>query len=84
MNKKNLLDCFEKIITLVKENSLNELFFEKAKEPLEDVSTVLGISPLQSALFALVLEQSGEKDVSLNEIAETLKCGKMRLLKYYG
>jgi SpoVK/Ycf46/Vps4 family AAA+-type ATPase len=46
------------------------------------VSTVLGISPLQSALFALVLEQSGEKSVSLNEIAETLKCGKIQMLKY--
>jgi len=78
----NMLDHFEKILMLVKENGLNDLFFQTAGEHLDAASALLQTSPVQTALFALLLERFGEDSVPVNKIAETVKCSKIQLLKY--
>jgi len=76
-----MIDRFEKIIELAKENGLNDAFFDTAKEHLDAASAMMRISPVQSVLFAIILEHFGNKPVSMDKIAETLKCSKMQLLK---
>jgi len=78
----NMIDHFEKIIEMAKENGLNDAFFGAAKEHLDAVCSLMHISPVQAALFAMILERFGNSSVSLDKIAETLKCGKMQLLRY--
>jgi len=78
----NMIDHFEKIIEMAKENGLNDAFFNTAKEHLDAVSALMHISPVQIALFAMVLERFGNSSVSLDKIAETIKCSKMQLLRY--
>jgi len=77
-----MLEHFEKIIALAGENGLCDAFFENAREHLDAAAAVLHTSPVQTTLFALMLEHFGENHVSLEKISETLKCGKMRLLQY--
>jgi hypothetical protein len=77
-----MIDHFEKIIELAKENGFNDAFFEAAREHLDAVCGLMHISPVQTALFAIILERFGNSNVSLDTIAETLKCGKMQLLRY--
>jgi hypothetical protein len=78
----NMIDHFEKIIEMTKESGLNDAFFEAAKEHLDAVAGLMHITPVQAALFAMILERFGNSSVSLDKIAETLKCGKMQLLRY--
>jgi len=78
----NMIDHFEKIIGMAKENGFNDAFFEAAKEHLDAVSGLMHISPVQTALFAIILERFGNSNVSMDKLAETLKCGKMQLLRY--
>ena len=78
----NLLSQFEKIVELVNEKGLTDSFYADAKEHLDAVSGLLQISQVQSVLFALMLERVGRNSVSIDKIAETLKCGKIQLLRY--
>jgi hypothetical protein len=78
----NILKHFEKIIEFARENGLCDAFFEKAREDIDAAAAVLNISPVQTAIFALMLEHFGETSVSIDDIAKTIKCGKMQMLQY--
>jgi hypothetical protein len=77
-----LLENIGKIITLSGEHSLDEAFFREAKQPLAAVASVLKITPIQAALFSLILEHSDEQAVSIGLIAKKMDCGKIQLFKY--
>jgi len=78
----NTIENFEKIISLARKNGFSSAFFESAKEHLDAAGNLLKTNPTQTALFALLLEHFGEDSVSLKDLAKTLKCGKMQLIKY--
>jgi len=78
----NMLKHFERIIALAGENGFCDAFFENAREHLDAAAAVLHTSPVQTALFALMIEHFGEDYVSMEDIAKTLKCGKMQILQY--
>ena len=78
----NIIDHFEKIISLAKEHGFTDVFFESAKEHLETAGSLLETTPAQTALFAVILERFGEDSESLEDITKTLKCSKMQLLRY--
>lgn len=46
------------------------------------VSQKLGISPLQAILFSHFVEKSNDSHILLSEIAESIKCGLVRIIKY--
>jgi len=77
----NTIDRIEKIIELAKEDGFNGSFFDTAKEHLDAVSAIMHVSPVQAALFSIIFERFGSS-FSMDNIAETLKCGKMQLLRY--
>jgi len=78
----NIIDHFEKIITIVGESGLCNKFFDTAREHIEAAGALLQTTPIQTALFALILEHFGENHTSADDIAKTLKCGKMQLIRY--
>jgi hypothetical protein len=80
--KNNPLADFEQIRILAEEQGLSEGFFEKAKPHLETVTALLKINYIQAALFALLMERSGEEDASLAGIAKALNCGKIQAMQY--
>jgi hypothetical protein len=80
--KCNFLADFEQIRILAEEQGLTGDFFEKAKPHLENVTALLKITAVQAALFALLMERSGEDDASLAGIAKALKCGKIQAMQY--
>ena len=76
-----MIDHLEKIIELAKEYNFTNVFFANAEEHLNAVSNLLHITPKQSALFSIVFENYGEC-FTMDTIVDTLKCGKMQLLRY--
>jgi hypothetical protein len=77
-----ILDHFEKIIALAGERGLCDSFYDAAKDHLDAAASLLHINHVQTALFALLLERYGEEAISIDKLADTLKCGKMQLLRY--
>jgi hypothetical protein len=77
-----MLKHFKEIIAESCHHPLDNAFFHGAEEHLTAVCKVYAITFMQAALFALLLEESGEGSVSINKIAEKLKCGKIRFLEY--
>jgi hypothetical protein len=80
--RPNLLAGLDQIRQLVEEHGFSEEFFGKAKENLDAACGALKITPVQAALFTLLLEHSGTPDASLSGIAKALKCGKIQALRY--
>jgi hypothetical protein len=81
-NTAALLDHLEKIVALSEETGFSDDFFEKAKQPLEAAASVLKLTQTQTALFSHFLNQCDDENIQINKIAKSLKCGKIRLLKY--
>ncbi|GBU28957.1 ATPase AAA [Treponema sp. R8-4-B8] len=77
----NMIDHLEKIIELVKEYNFTNAFFDNAKEHLDAVCNLLHITVKQAALFSVVFENYNDI-FTMDTIDETLKCGKMQLLRY--
>ena len=76
-----MIDRLEKIIELAKEYCFTNVFFDNAEEHLNAVSDLLHITPKQAALFSVVFENYNDT-FTMDTVAETLKCGKMQLLRY--
>jgi hypothetical protein len=80
--KTGLLPSLDQIRLLAEEHALSEEFFANAKTCLDAVTAVLKITETQAALFAMILERSGEDDATLGGIARALKCGKIQAMQY--
>jgi hypothetical protein len=80
--QKTTLDHIEEIVIQAKELGLNTALFQKAKAHLKAAAAALNLTETQACLFSLVLENSGSGPVSIGEIAEKYKSGKIQLLKY--
>jgi hypothetical protein len=80
--QSNLLAGLDQIRQLAETHGFSEKFFDLAKENLDTVSTLLKITPVQAALFTLLLEYSGTAEASLPGIATALKCGRIQALCY--
>jgi hypothetical protein len=59
------------------EKGLGGKFFKSAREHLDAVAAMFHISPAQAAIFALLIEDFDD-EVSIQDIAKKLKCGKMK------
>ena len=78
----NTLNHFEKINSLLEEKGLCDNFFLAAQEHIDAVSGLLHTSPVQTALFALFLDHFGEYSVAIDNLAGTLNCKKIQLIRY--
>jgi hypothetical protein len=78
----NLLAGLDQIRQLAEKHGFSTEFFDLAKENLDAVSALLKITPVQAALFTLLLERSGTPEAGLSGIAKAIKCGKIQALRY--
>lgn len=77
-----ILDCFQDIVNFTGKHGLSEEFFKAAAFSLNMVSVLLEITPVQAALFSLVLERSGYGAAAMTDIAKDLNCGSIQLIKH--
>jgi len=78
---KSILDHIEKIVEISKESGM-EKCLSAGKKHLDYVSRKLGINCLQAVLFSHFMEKSDDYNIKIGEIAETIKCSKIKILKY--
>jgi hypothetical protein len=80
--QSNLFADLDQIRRLAEQHGFSGEFFQKARWKLEVVAGLLNVTPLQAALFTLILEHSGSSEASLSGIAKIIKCGKIQALQY--
>ena len=76
-----ILDHIEKTVEISKKYDI-EKCLAKGKKHLDYITGKLGISPVQAVLFSHFLERSSDNHIGINDIAEAVKCSKVRIIKY--
>jgi hypothetical protein len=80
--RDGLLDHIQAVIETARNHGLSPAFFDAASGSLAALAQTLRISEFQAALLSLLIENTGERPVSASTLAESLKCGKIQMLKY--
>jgi hypothetical protein len=78
----SLLDHLETIVSLTGKQGFTDSFFEKAKPHIKYAADTLKLTEIQTAIFAHFLNQYDNQSITMESLATTIKCGKLRLLKY--
>ena len=78
----NIIDTLEKVIDLAKEKGLCDTYFMEAAELLDNIGKLTDTSPIQTTIFAIILEKFGDYQVSIDEIADALKCSRIQFINY--
>jgi len=76
-----ILDHLEKIIEISQKNGIEKSLY-KAKKHLDYVTAKLDISPIQAILFSHFMERSEDNNILVSEIASSIKCSKLKIIKY--
>jgi hypothetical protein len=77
----NILDHIEKIVKISQEFGIDNCM-EKGKKHFDYVTKKLGISPIQAVLFSHFMENADDTRIQISRIAESIKCSKVRIIKY--
>ena len=77
----DILGSLEKIVEISKKHGIDRCL-TLGKAHLDYVAGKLDISPLQTVLFSHFMERSAANRIMLSEIADSLKCSKIRVIKY--
>ncbi|GBU28099.1 hypothetical protein R84B8_01657 [Treponema sp. R8-4-B8] len=78
---KSILDQIDKIVEISSKKGIEKCLCE-GKKYLNFVSKKLGITPIQAVLFSHFMEKSNDCNIRLSEIAETIKCSNIKIIKY--
>ncbi|MDR0464196.1 MAG: hypothetical protein LBG94_03655, partial [Treponema sp.] len=80
---KDILDHMEFLVEASKEMGIDKCLCDKeVKKHLEFINDRLGISPIQAVLFSHFLDRSAYHQIQINDIAESIKCSNIRIIKY--
>jgi len=77
----SILDQIDKIVEISKKNGIEKCLIQ-GKKHLDFVSKKLGINHIQAVLFSHFMEKSNDSSIRLSEIAETIKCSNVIIIKY--
>ena len=77
----DILDHIERVVEISQKTGI-EMCLSKGKQHLNYITEKLGISPLQAVLFSHFIERSADNEIHISEIAESIKCSKIRIIKY--
>jgi hypothetical protein len=78
---KSILDQIDKIVEISKKNGI-EKCLTIGKKHLDFVTKKLGINSIQAILFSHFMENSNNSNIMLSEIAQTIKCSNIKIIKY--
>ncbi|MDR0550457.1 MAG: ATP-binding protein [Spirochaetaceae bacterium] len=76
-----ILDHIEKIVEISQKYGIDRCR-NKGKYHFEYVTQKLGINPTQALLFSHFIERSDDHRILTSEIAESIHCSKVRIIKY--
>jgi Leucine-rich repeat (LRR) protein len=79
-----ILGHMEQIIELTGKNGLSNAFFLSAKSHIEYIAQKLHVTPIQAVLFSHIIAEYDSIPVSLDEIASSINCSKIKLMQYIG
>jgi Leucine-rich repeat (LRR) protein len=71
----------ERIIELTGKNGLSNAFFLSAKSHIEYIAQKLHITPIQVVLFSHTVAEYDNIPVSLDQIARSINCSKIKLMQ---
>ena len=77
----DILDHIEKIVEISKEFGMEKCLLEGERH-IDYVTEKLGIKPIQAVLFSHFVERAGSSRILISKIAQSVKCSKVRILKY--
>jgi hypothetical protein len=77
----SLMDHLEKIVTLSQKYGIDRCQ-NKGKIHFDYITQKLGISNIQAVLFSHFMEMSNDPRIMVSEIAQSIKCSTIRILKY--
>ncbi|MDR0497236.1 MAG: ATP-binding protein, partial [Treponema sp.] len=77
----DILDHIEKIVELSTKYGIDKCY-SRGKKHFDYVTGKLGISPIQATLFSHFMDRCGGNQIQLSEIAASIKCSKVRIIKY--
>lgn len=78
---EDLLSAFELISVASKDSGLSKQFFKKVKSSIDYVCERLSVNEMQAVLLAYFVEHSDDRQIRLIELAEYLKCSKIKIMK---
>jgi hypothetical protein len=80
-NNMNIMDKLDKIVEISRKYGINKCL-QKGKAYLDYVTKKLDINPIQAVLFSHFMERSDENHIMVSEIADSIKCSKIRIIKH--
>lgn len=78
---KNVLEAFEHIVELAKDSNLSSDYFDNASAYIRYASRKLALSPMQTVLLALFVDQSEDNSIRISEIASYVGCRTTKILR---
>ena len=78
----DLLTAVEKVVELARDSGLKPEFFRKADTYISYLATRLDLTKEQSLMMALFVDNSGDREISLRDLAKVVGCSTTRILKY--
>jgi hypothetical protein len=76
-----LMDHLEKVVNLSQKYGIDKCQY-KGKIHIDYITQKLGISSIQAVLFSHFMERCGDHLIRVGDIAESIKCSTVRILKY--
>ncbi|MDR2807629.1 MAG: ATP-binding protein [Spirochaetaceae bacterium] len=80
--KLSLLGHIEKIVELSEKKGLSDDFFERAAQHITVVTEKLSVTPIQALLLSHFLNRCDDQAISIDDISESIKCSKIRIIQY--
>jgi hypothetical protein len=77
----DIFDKLEKIVEISQKYGIKKCL-TAGKTHIDYVTKKLDISPIQAVLFSHFMEQGADNHIMIGEIADSIKCSKIRIIKY--
>ncbi|MDR2150566.1 MAG: AAA family ATPase [Spirochaetaceae bacterium] len=80
--KLSLLGHIERIVELSEKKGLTDDFFERASAHITVVTEKLAVTPIQALLLSHFLNRCDDQAITIDDISESIKCSKIRIIQY--
>jgi hypothetical protein len=77
----SILDLMDYAVSVAKEEGVDKTLV-KARSELAKIGKMLEIAPLEALLFSCFMEMGNDNSINLEQLADTLGCGNIKILKY--
>ena len=79
-NSRTILSSMEEVVSMAKEHSLSEKFYEEAEKSLKYIARVLLLSKDEALILSLFFEKSSSWRIRISDIAEMINTSNIRII----